>query len=89
MPDEKNIISDELKLKLQEDEIMKSVKSSEEYLYYWGMQKMTLALFLLLLAASIIWTWWILLISFTFLGINLYANFKRLRLLRKHETASH
>ncbi|MGB2599740.1 MAG: hypothetical protein WBB86_02125 [Candidatus Omnitrophota bacterium] len=89
MPDEENIISDELKLKLQEDEIIKSVKSSGEYLYYWNMQKMTLALFLLLLTASIIWSWWILLISFTFLGVNLYANFKRMRLLLEHRTASH
>ncbi len=82
-----DITSDELKLKIEEDEILKSVKASKEYLQWWSMQKTTLALFILLLIASIIWSWWILLVSFTFLGVNLYANFKRLRMLRKYRTA--
>lgn len=86
MHDEKNAVSDELKLKMEEEEAIKSVKTSEEYLHWWNMQKATLAAFILFLVASIIWSWWFMIISCTFLSINLYANFKRLRLLHKPKT---
>ena len=86
MYDEKNAASDELKLKMEEEEAIKSVKTSEEYLHWWNMQKTTLGAFILFLVASIIWSWWFMIISCAFLGINLYANFKRLRLLHRFRT---
>ena len=76
-------ILDELKLKKEEDELLKSIKASGEYIHWWNMQKTTLAAFLLFLIASIIWSWWLLIFSFTFLGINLYANVERLKILRR------
>jgi hypothetical protein len=76
-------IFEEIMLKREEDAVIRSLKTSKEYLHWWNIQKATLAAFIIFLAASIIWSWWLLIFSFTFLGINLFANVKRLMILRR------
>ena len=51
---------------------------SREYTFWWRLQEATLVAFLVLLVVSVAWSWWLLIPAFVLLGVNLYANFRRI-----------
>jgi len=62
--------------------IVRPEEISAKYRLWWAFQVLTLFAFLTLLILSILSYWWLLIIGFVFLSLNLYANVRRLRVLR-------
>ena len=61
--------------------VVRPEEISATYRFWWAMQVLTLFGFLTFLIWSILSHWWLLIIGFVFLSLNLYTNVRRLRVL--------
>ncbi|MFQ5952396.1 MAG: hypothetical protein ACE5JK_03220 [Candidatus Omnitrophota bacterium] len=77
------MIFDKIRKKLEEEEPLSPQEMPSRYSYWWRRQKITIVLVILFLVIGIVVTWWFVIFCFLFLGYNLYANYKRVRLLKR------
>jgi uncharacterized membrane protein len=78
---------DEVKSSESQSGVPDLLEMASEYGFWWTIQKITLLMCIFLLVLGIIVSWVFVVFSFLFLGFNLFANFKRVRLLRKLESS--
>jgi hypothetical protein len=74
---------DRIKKKLDEEEPVSPQEMPQKYAHWWLVQKATILMCILFLVTGIIVHWAFVIISFLFLGYNLLANYRRVRLLRR------